>query len=78
MRHPPLGRSDGQDAPDLGYSTLPQDVIDLLRAVDATAFDTMRVEEIYNNVGRAQQLQALLEIGFNVGTARALVLLMRS
>ncbi|KAI0308944.1 hypothetical protein OF83DRAFT_1180197 [Amylostereum chailletii] len=74
---PPRSEPDQDVFSTYGYTSLPPDVIDLLQMLQASDVVITRVEEIYNDVGRARQLDELMAIGFNLGTARAFVRAMR-
>ena len=57
--------------------TLLTDILELLGALCVTSDVIVKVEYMYNNVGRAQQVLELQKCGFNNGTACALAYLMQ-
>ncbi|TFY75080.1 hypothetical protein EWM64_g8934 [Hericium alpestre] len=63
-------------APDLQSMVLPINALELLQSLDSTPHTLALVEQVYDDISPDYWVNALMEIGFNRGTAVALASVM--
>lgn len=76
LTHTPLCSSH-MTQPILFTRTLPSDVYDLLTALGENDATCAKVDHVYHHIPRLSQEVALIALGFNPGTSKALAFLLQ-